>query len=76
MSRSTKPTAPADARRARTACLLAAAGVVVLLLNLAASLALGQVMTGLALWGVGLLVGAALVLELPADPALTDDQEH
>lgn len=68
-------------RRTRSAALLLIAAGLVLLLNLTACLVRGQIMTGLALWGVGLLAGAVLLLEAPAvpvliDPSLTDSEEH
>ena len=83
MSRTTKATAPvrytADTLLTKASVLIGS-GLAVLLLNLAACLVRGQVMTGLALVGVALLVGGVLVLEAPADPALfdpslTDSQE-
>lgn len=75
MNRTTKDTAPvrytADTVLTKASVLIFS-GLAVLLINLAACLVRGQVMTGLALVGVALLIGGVLVLEAPADPALLD----
>lgn len=75
MSRTTEGNASihdtADTLLTKTSVLIGS-GLAVLLLNLAACLVRGQVMTGLALVGVALLIGGVLVLEAPADPALLD----
>lgn len=75
MSRTAQGSAPihytADTLLTKSSVLLGS-GLAVLLLNLAACLIRGQVMTGLALVGVALLIGGVLVLEAPADPALLD----
>ena len=61
--------------RQRRAGLLLGAGLAALLVNLAVCLAQGQAFTGFALWGVALMLGGVLALDLPTDPAITDIEE-
>ena len=58
-------------RRERMAAALTLAGFLAILLNLGVCLACGTVLSAFALWGVALMLGGVLALEIPAEP---DDQ--